>query len=116
MSSSASPRASATTVVVLSANIQAQVDTFGHKMLAGCGKILENYVRNQFGVKVRSVELNVNQRCSGLTVSGTDLNEAEMAGRFGVQAALDGHTGQMVAFELLLNLFMQLLPFQTLRT
>ena len=78
---------------------EAQVDTFGHKMLAGCGKILENYVRNQFGVKVRSVELNVNQRCSGLTVSGTDLNEAEMAGRFGVQAALDGHTGQMVAFE-----------------
>ena len=70
-----------------------------HKMLAGCGKILENYVRNQFGVKVRSVELNVNQRCSGLTISGTDLNEAEMAGRFGVQAALDGHTGQMVAFE-----------------
>lgn len=78
---------------------EAQVDTFGHKMLAGCGKILENYVRNQFGVKVRSVELNVNQRCSGLTVSGTDLNEAEMAGRFGVQTALDGHTGQMVAFE-----------------
>lgn len=78
---------------------EAQVDTFGHKMLAGCGKILENYVRNQLGVKVRSVELNVNQRCSGLTVSATDLNEAEMAGRFGVQAALDGHTGQMVAFE-----------------
>lgn len=78
---------------------EAQVDTFGHKMLAGCGKILENYVRNQFGVKVRSVELNVNQRCSGLTVSATDLNEAEMAGRFGVKAALDGHTGQMVAFE-----------------
>lgn len=78
---------------------EAQVDTFGHKMLAGCGKILENYIRNQFGVKVRSVELNVNQRCSGLTVSGTDLNEAEMAGRFGVQAALDGHTGQIVAFE-----------------
>ena len=78
---------------------EAQVDTFGHKMLAGCGKILENYIRNQFGIKVRSVELNVNQRCSGLTVSATDLNEAEMAGRFGVQAALDSHTGQMVAFE-----------------
>ena len=78
---------------------EAQVDTFGHTMLAGCGKLLENDVRHQFGVKVRSVELNVNQRCSGLTVSATDLNEAEMAGRFGVQAALDGHTGQMVAFE-----------------
>lgn len=78
---------------------EAQIDTFGHKMLAGCGKILENYVRSQFGVKVRSVELNVSQRCSGLAVSGTDLEEAEMAGRFGVQAALKGTTGQMVAFE-----------------
>lgn len=78
---------------------EAQIDTFGHKMLAGCGKILENYVRNQFGVKVRSIELNVNQRCSGLAVSGTDLDEADMAGRFGVISALDGHTGQMVAFE-----------------
>ncbi len=78
---------------------EAQIDTFGHKMLAGCGKILENYVRNQFGIKVRSIELNVNQRCSGLTVSGTDLDEAEMAGRFGVRAAIEGHAGQMVAFE-----------------
>ena len=45
---------------------EAQVDTFGHKMLTGCGKLLESYVRGRFGVKVRSVELNVNQRCSSL--------------------------------------------------
>ena len=32
------------------------LDTFGHKMLAGCGKVLENYVRSTFGVKARSVE------------------------------------------------------------
>ena len=56
---------------------EAQVDTFGDKMLAGCGqqnsrgKLCPQPVRRQ----VRSVELNVNQRCSGLTVSGTDLNE-----------------------------------------
>ena len=37
-------------------------DTFGHKMLAGCGKYLENLVRNRLGVKARSVELNVSQR------------------------------------------------------
>ncbi len=29
-------------------------DTFGHKMLAGCGKYLENLVRNRLGVKARS--------------------------------------------------------------
>ena len=28
-------------------------DTFGHKMLAGCGKYLENLVRNRLGVKAR---------------------------------------------------------------
>ena len=39
----------------------AGIDTFGHKMLAGCGKYLENLVRQKLGVKVRSVELNVVQ-------------------------------------------------------
>lgn len=77
---------------------EAQVDTFGHKMLTGCGKILENFVRQQLHVKVRSVELNVCQRCSGMTVSAADIEEAAMAGSAGVQAALSGSTGMMVAF------------------
>ena len=78
---------------------EAQLDTFGHKMLTGCGEILENYIRNQFGVKVRSVELNVSQRCSGMIVSGQDMKEAEEAGSFGVRSALDGVNGMMVAFK-----------------
>ena len=78
---------------------EAQLDTFGHKMLTGCGEILENYIRNQFGVKVRSVELNVSQRCSGMIVSGQDMKEAEEAGAFGVRSALDGVNGLMVAFK-----------------
>lgn len=77
---------------------EAQLDTFGHKMLTGCGEILENYIRNQFGVKVRSIELNVNQRCSGMLVSATDVEEAAMAGAHGVKAALSGCTGFMVSF------------------
>ena len=40
----------------------AKLDSFGHKMLTGCGEILESFVRDKFGVKVRSIELNVNQR------------------------------------------------------
>lgn len=75
----------------------AKTDSFGHKMLTGCGKILENFVRDRFGVKVRSVELNVNQRCSGMLVSEADVQEAAMAGREGVRAALAGETGKMVA-------------------
>ena len=78
---------------------EAQLDTFGHKMLTSCGEILENYIRNQFGVKVRSVELNVSQRCSGMIVSGQDMKEAEEAGAFGVRSALDGVNGMMVAFK-----------------
>lgn len=77
---------------------EAQLDTFGHKMLTGCGEILENYIRNQFGVKVRSVEVNVSQRCSGMIVSKTDIEEAAMAGSYGVIKALEGETGKMAAF------------------
>lgn len=73
-------------------------DTFGHKMLSGCGKYLENLLRARLNVKARSVELNVCQRCSSMTISKTDQEEAIMAGRFGVNAALDGSTGKMISF------------------
>ena len=49
------------------------VDTFGHKMLTGSGKYLENLVKEKVGVKVRSIELNVCQRCSSAMLSDTDL-------------------------------------------
>lgn len=78
---------------------QAQTDTFGHKMLAGCGKVLEHYVRSEFKVKARSVELNVSQRCSGMLISKTDLDEAVIAGAFGTASALKGETGCMTAFK-----------------
>lgn len=74
-------------------------DTFGHKMLAGCGKYLENLVRSRLGVKARSIELNVPQRCSAALMSKTDQQEAILAGQFGVQAALKGETGKMIAFS-----------------
>ncbi|MDO5336701.1 MAG: 6-phosphofructokinase [Eubacteriales bacterium] len=74
-------------------------DSFGHKMLAGCGKYLENLVRSRLGVKARSVELNVSQRCSSSMLSATDQKEAVQAGAFGVLAALKGETGKMIAFQ-----------------
>lgn len=67
-------------------------------MLAGCGKYLENLVRNRLGVKARSVELNVSQRCSASMMSATDQQEAIKAGEFGVKAALNGETGKMISF------------------
>ena len=74
-------------------------DNFGHKMLTGCGKYLENVVKDRLEIKVRSVELNVNQRCKEMLSSLTDINEAVMAGEFGVKACLDGQTGMMVSFK-----------------
>ena len=74
-------------------------DTFGHKMLTGSVKYLENLVKERLGVKVRSVDLNVCQRCSSSMLSKTDQKEAIASGAYGVKAALNGASGKMVAFE-----------------
>lgn len=74
------------------------VDNFGHKMLTGSGKYLENLVKEKVGVKVRSVELNVCQRCSCAHLSRVDLDEAVNAGIYAVQVALAGETGKMITF------------------
>ena len=74
------------------------VDGFGHKMLAGCGKVLERLVKEKIGCKCRSIEFNLSQRCSANLASLSDITEAEMAGRFGVKSALAGETGKMAAF------------------
>lgn len=76
-----------------------ETDTFGHKMLAGSGKYLENLVKARLGVKCRSIELNVNQRCSSTMISNTDHLEAIEAGKQGVISALNGITGMMISFE-----------------
>ena len=75
------------------------VDTFGHKMLTGSGKYLENLVKERLGVKVRSIELNVCQRCSSSMLSKTDQKEAIASGAYGVTCALKGETSKMIAFN-----------------
>ena len=75
------------------------VDTFGHKMLTGSGKYLENLVKDRIGVKVRSIELNVCQRCSSSMLSKTDQKEAIASGAYGVKCAVEGATGKMIAFH-----------------
>ncbi len=75
------------------------VDNFGHEYLSGVGKALENIVRREIGCKVRSIELNVMQRCSSHICSKTDIDEAELIGSKGVEAALDGQTGKTMVFK-----------------
>ena len=74
-------------------------DAYGHAYLSGIGKYLENQVRSEIGCKVRSVELNVMQRCSSHLASATDLSEAAACGRHAVTLAAQGLTGRMVTMQ-----------------
>ena len=74
-------------------------DAFGHKYLSGVGKMLEDLVKKEIGCKVRSIELNVMQRCSSHIASKTDIDEAESIGSNAVLAALNGDTGKMMVFD-----------------
>ena len=76
-----------------------KVDNFGHKYLSGLGKCLENLVTDKIGCKVRSIELNVMQRCSSHLASKTDIDESFIIGSSAVDAALKGETGKMMAFS-----------------
>ena len=74
-------------------------DAFGHQYLSGIGKCLENIVSKELNCKVRSIELNVMQRCSSHIASLTDLCESEEIGEAAVEAALDGTTGRMMCYN-----------------
>lgn len=74
-----------------------KVDNFGHKYLSGIGKCLEELVRERIGCKVRSVELNILQRCAAHIASETDLTEAESLGVVAVRAAASGQSGMVSA-------------------
>lgn len=65
----------------------------------GVGKILENKLKSEIGIKVRSIELNVLQRCSAHISSKTDIDESFMLGENGIEAATDDISGMMLSLE-----------------
>jgi len=73
------------------------VDVFGHKYLAGTGRELEMFVKNEIGCKVRSVELNISQRCAAHILSLADITESFGVGCEGIKAAISVKTGCMIA-------------------
>lgn len=77
----------------------AATDTFGHSQLSGTGKALEYMVKERLGVKVRSIELNVLQRCASHTASLTDLNESFQLGCKAVEGAEQGETMCMLTMH-----------------
>ena len=75
------------------------VDAFGHKYLEGTGKALELAVKAELGCKVRSVELNLPQRCAGHLVSAQDITESLEVGRHAVMAAVSGVSREMMTIN-----------------
>lgn len=71
------------------------VDTFGHLYLSGVGKYLERLVKEKIGCKVRSIEVNLMQRCASHVASQADLEESFAVGAHGVRLALEGASGRM---------------------
>ena len=74
-------------------------DGFGHAQLGGLAAMLAEVVKEHTGAKVRGIELSLLQRCGSHLASATDVNEAFSAGAEAVKQAVNGVTGQMVAFE-----------------
>lgn len=77
----------------------ASTDVFGHKQLSGTGKALEYAIKAELGCKVRSVELNIVQRCAGHILSKTDVDESVLVGKSAVKAASEGTTRRMMTIE-----------------
>ena len=81
----------------------AKKDAFGHVLHSGTGKLLESLVFKEFGCKVRSIELNVLQRCAMHIASRTDLNESFVIGSKAIDKALENVSGHVMGFKRLSN-------------
>jgi 6-phosphofructokinase 1 len=75
---------------------QQGTDAFGHRLLSGAAQALVGLVREELGLRARFDRPGDLQRMSSACVSSTDLDEALVAGRAAVRAALEGGTDKMV--------------------
>lgn len=78
---------------------ESDTDVFGHSMLSGTGRVLEEEVKNKIGCKVRSIELNLLQRCASHIMSETDINESFNLGQNAVRIAVSGESGKMSSLK-----------------
>ncbi len=74
-------------------------DAFGHSQLGGLAVQLADELKKRTGAKVRGIELSLLQRCGSHLASKVDVDEAVLAGRTAVKAAVKGESDKMVAFE-----------------
>ena len=76
-------------------NAASEVDAFGHKQLAGNGRILEKVLKDELKYKARYIELSLIQRCASHCMSETDIMESVELGRVAVRLGLEGKSGRM---------------------
>lgn len=75
-------------------------DGFGHTQLGGLAALLADLLRQREpSAKVRGIELSLPQRCGAHSASQTDIDEAFLAGKAAVEAAVAGYSDKMVAFR-----------------
>ncbi len=74
-------------------------DAVGQRILASVSRFLEEILRKEIGCKVRSVELNLMQRCASHIASVVDIQEARRMGAAAVQYAVEGGSGEMVCLQ-----------------
>ncbi|MDD6193957.1 MAG: 6-phosphofructokinase [Lachnospiraceae bacterium] len=77
----------------------ATTDSFGHSQLSGAGKALEYLIADRLGIKVRSIEINLPQRCAAHLSSATDLAESAELGKIAVKKAMQCVTGHMSVIQ-----------------
>jgi len=76
-----------------------KTDAFGHKQLGGTAALLADLLAAELGVKVRGIEFSILQRSAAHCASGVDIEEALLAGRTGVKAAMGGSSGVMMGYR-----------------
>ena len=82
-----------------SPSLRQRSDGFSHTALGGVGRIVENLISENLGIKTRTIELSTLQRCFSQGASECDIREAFDAGFESVQLAENGETGFMPCFK-----------------
>ena len=81
----------------------AVADKFGHAQLSGTGKALESLVKDRMDIKVRSIELNVLQRCAAHISSRSRFRYSFALGQAAVKYAAEGMTAVMSTIKRVSN-------------
>lgn len=73
-----------------------KLDAFGHYSRSGCAQYLKQYLSSKIDSKIKTIELNIMQRCSGHLSNKMDLENSICFGEAAVHFALKNATGIMV--------------------